>query len=97
MARLDRPLRITQIANHLELSCFYFARRFKQAVGQPPGQFIIQMKMQRAQELLLTTKFSVIAVGMEVGYDNPSHFSGAFKSVVGLSPVQLRRTQLGKA
>ena len=90
---LDQPLRLADLAAHLRLSCCYFARQFKQAVGQTPRQFVEKTKMQRAKELLLTTNFSVIAVGMEVGYDNPSHFSSAFKNVVGLSPVQLRKTQ----
>ena len=92
LAHLDQPIRMTELAQCVRLSRFHFARRFKQTVGQTPGQFTSHLKMQKAKELLLTTPSSVIEVGMEVGYDNPSHFSTTFKKVMGISPIRLRKT-----
>ena len=94
LARLDQPIRLADMATQVRLSSFYFARRFKQSTGQTPGQFITQLRMQRAKALLLTTDNSVIAVGMDVGYDNPSHFSSAFRRATGVSPTQFRKASL---
>ena len=90
LARIDQPLRLNELAAYLKLSRFYFARRFKQATGQAPGRYIIQLKMRRAKELLATTDCSVIEAGMEVGYENPSHFSSTFKKCIGSLPSQMR-------
>lgn len=92
LSHLDQPIRITELARCVRLSRFHFARRFKQTAGQSPGQFTVHLKMQKAKELLLTTLSSVIQVGLEVGYDNPSHFSTTFKKVMGISPTRLRKT-----
>ena len=91
LSHLDQPIRMIELARCVRLSRFHFARRFKQTAGQTPGQFTVHLKMQKAQELLLTSPFSVIQVGMEVGYDNPSHFSTTFKKVMGVSPAHWRK------
>ena len=91
LARLDQPIRLADMATQVRLSSFYFARRFKQSTGQTPGQFITHLRMQHAKALLLTTDNSIIAVGMDVGYDNPSHFSSAFRRATGFSPSQFRK------
>ena len=91
LSHLDQPIRITELAQCVRLSRFHFTRRFKQTTGQSPGQFTVYLKMQKAKELLLTSPSSVIQVGMEVGYDNPSHFSTTFKKVMGVSPAHWRK------
>jgi AraC-like DNA-binding protein len=60
-------------------------------VGTPLLDFLIQSRMSKAKLLLLTTEFSVSAIGYEVGYQDIHSFSKAFKKFYGLSPHQYRK------
>jgi two-component system response regulator YesN len=47
--------------------------------------------MEHACELLLGTDMGIAQIGVQVGYDDPSFFSKAFKKELGLSPLDYRR------
>ncbi len=55
-----------------------------------PYQLLVRLKMARAAELLLNRRLLVREVGRRVGYEDPYHFSKAFKRVYGLSPEAFR-------
>ena len=44
----------------------------------------------RAQQLIRETKLSLIEIGLDVGYSNPSHFAKLFRKVVGVTPTEFR-------
>lgn len=88
---MDDPVTLDNLAQVVKLSAFHFTRQFKQATGETPYQYVIRLKMQYAKSQLLTTKASVIDIGMQIGYESPSNFSRAFKRTMGVSPSQLRK------
>jgi AraC-like DNA-binding protein len=47
--------------------------------------------MNKAAELLKRTKQPIAEIGSSVGYDNPLHFSRAFKNTLGISPSEYRK------
>lgn len=47
--------------------------------------------MQLAKELLIKTRFSIIEIAIEAGYENASHFIGLFKRYYGVAPAALRK------
>ncbi|MGO3423941.1 MAG: helix-turn-helix domain-containing protein [Pseudoalteromonas distincta] len=79
------------LAQLVELSDFHFNRLFKQAVGIPPSQYFISLKIQHARQLLRESDIPIIDVANEVGYVNPSHFARLFKKTTGLSPRAFRK------
>ncbi|MEO1049852.1 MAG: helix-turn-helix transcriptional regulator [Bacteroidota bacterium] len=87
---LDTNITITKMAQIAELSTFHFSRMFKQTMGETPYQYVTKIKMLKAKELLIETGLPVIQIGLEVGFDNPGHFSRAFKKQFGYSPTQVR-------
>jgi AraC-like DNA-binding protein len=89
-ARLDRELDLEQLAASANLSKFHFARRFRTLTGQSPIHYFIQLKMQRACQLLDTTALSVKQVAAELGYDDPLYFSRQFRRIIGRSPSDYR-------
>ena len=89
---MDCMVTLDELAAVVGLSSFYFSRQFKQTTGETPYQYVIRLKMQHAKAQLLETEASVINIGLQVGYENSSHFSRAFKRNMGVSPTKLRKT-----
>ncbi|TCP91192.1 AraC family transcriptional regulator [Cricetibacter osteomyelitidis] len=67
-----------------------FIRLFKQKTGLPPGGFLTDVRMQKAEMLLRQSNKSVLLVSLAVGYKSESHFSQVFKERYGVSPSQFR-------
>ncbi len=82
---------LVRLARHAGMSEFHFNRLFKRATGVPPSQYQIKLRLDAARRLLRETKKSVITIGNEVGYANPSHFARLFRKATGLSPTDYRR------
>lgn len=63
-----------------------FRKRFVAEVGMPPLSFMLHCKMERAKELLRDQSYTVREAGIEIGMQDPYHFSKQFKNIVGISP-----------
>ena len=63
-----------------------FRKRFVSEVGMPPLSYVLHCKMERAKELLREQNCTVRQAGIEVGMQDPYHFSKQFKNIVGISP-----------
>jgi AraC-like DNA-binding protein len=68
----------------------HLCRLFQRYAGVSPYQLLVRLKMARAAALLLDGSRLVKEIGPQVGYDDPYHFSKAFKRVYGLSPEVFR-------
>lgn len=88
---LAEEFSLTRVAEQSGMSVFHFTRLFKRATGVPPSQYQIKLRMDAARRLLRETKRSVIAIGNEVGYSNPSHFARLFRKETGLTPSEYRK------
>jgi AraC family transcriptional regulator len=82
---------LARLARQVGMSEFHFNRLFKRATGVPPSQYQIRLRIDAARRLLRETKLSVIRVGNEIGYSNPSHFARIFRTETGLTPSEYRR------
>jgi AraC-like DNA-binding protein len=69
------------------------AARFAHFVGQPPMQYLRQLRMQQASRLLGERDAKVMSVAAAVGFESEAAFSRAFKKCVGASPEEWRRAQ----
>jgi AraC-like DNA-binding protein len=78
-----------QLAQHLGLSYSTFRRIFKKETGHAPGEYFIEMKMNRAKQLLLADK-SIQEVAELLGFDSVYYFSRLFKSRTGSAPSAFR-------
>lgn len=63
-----------------------FRKRFTIEIGMPPQSYVLHCKIERAKALLCQPGCTVSHAGVEVGINDPYHFSKQFKNVVGLSP-----------
>jgi len=78
-------------AGHVFLHPDYLDRLFKRETGQSVTEYVVNLRMTTAQELLLHSDLSVGAVAARVGYTNLSHFSRRFRKFSGLSPNEFRQ------
>jgi AraC family transcriptional regulator len=90
--RLDENVSLAELAGELRLSPFHFARLFKEATGFPPHEYQLQLRVRRAQKLLLQTPRRTVAeIACELGFADESHLRRHFKRIVGMTPGQFRR------
>jgi len=68
-----------------------FTRRFQQATGMAPLEYVHTLRLEEAKHMLETGEEPVEAVANEVGYEDAGFFSRLFRRKVGLTPVQYRR------
>ena len=68
-----------------------FRKRFVAEVGMPPQSYQLFCKMERAK-VLLKEGYTVCQAGIEVGMNDPYHFSKTFKNIVGMSPSSYSKT-----
>ncbi len=77
--------------------CYSGLRRlFKSRTGYSPAKYLARIKMQIARPRLLTTDDSVKAIAMDLGFEDPYHFSRRFKQLTGLAPQDYREAFRGQ-
>jgi AraC-like DNA-binding protein len=87
----DRTPTVGRVAQLLGFSGAHFRRIFKRHTGMSPYQYQLQMRINRAREMLHGTTLSVRKIAAALGFENPYHFSAAFKRKTGVSPSQWRQ------
>lgn len=76
---------LRELSDVAALSEFHLLRVFRSAVGLPPHAYIIQKRVDHARRLLLTG-LPIADVALEAGFADQSHFTRAFKRIVGVTP-----------
>lgn len=84
--RLTEDIGLEELAAHVGLSRFHFARTFKQSTGISPHQFVIRQRLERAKHLLLRGEHSMAEAAAESGFYDQSHFILHFKRHCGMTP-----------
>lgn len=83
---------LDQIAENMYLSPFYISRIFKSETGETPIRHLIDIRLERARELLEENSHdSIQEIAAQVGYDDAYHFSKLFKKKYGCSPSKIRK------
>ena len=83
---LAEPPSLETLGRQVSCSPFYLSRIFSQHMGKTISQYIRQLRMDKAAQLLREGKLNVTQVAMEVGYSSSSHFSMAFHETFGCCP-----------
>ena len=90
--RLDQPLSLKEVASAVAVSPRHFTRLFKQVTDQTPVEFLIDLRLERARELLEMPDNRVTGVCNEVGYSSLSYFVRLFKRRFGVTPGKYARS-----
>jgi AraC family transcriptional regulator len=86
-------LPVREIASKVRLSRWRFIHLFKAETKLTPKQFMVRIRMRRAEHLLQNSFLSIKEIAAEAGFADPSHFSRECKRHWGVSPSQIRERQ----
>ena len=89
-AHLEENIGLEALAAAAGLSMFHFARAFKQSEGVTPHSYLIQRRVERAQELLTATDCSLSDIALATGFSDQSHLARHFRERVGIPPSTFR-------
>ncbi len=90
------PLTVLELARLFHFSPDYLTRQIKRAIGITPSVLIIQLRMNKAKNLLVYTNNSIQQISLAVGYQDIEVFSRMFKKQNGISPTKYRQEQFGR-
>ncbi|MEM5473507.1 AraC family transcriptional regulator [Hoeflea sp. AS60] len=89
-AHLAEDLSVGDMANAVGLSRFHFSRVFRQTTSETPYQFLLQRRVQKARDLLLSSKLPLEHIATICGFRTLAHFDEAFRRIVGTRPFAFR-------
>ena len=79
------------LSKNMYLSPVYISKIFKEVMGDSPINYLIQIRLSKAKELLEDSKLSIKSIAKMVGYDDPYYFSKLYKKYYGTSPSKARK------
>ncbi len=79
-------LTLADVAEALNISSGHLSNTFKKLTGTTLSDYIAQVKIQHAMELIDTHQYLMYEISDKLGFDNPYYFSKVFKKVTGISP-----------
>lgn len=89
---LQRSFRMSELADHLNISENYLYKIFVSKTGKSPAAFIVNLRMETAKQALANPSLPVKTIAAHLGYPDVSHFSTVFKRECGVSPREYRRS-----
>jgi transcriptional regulator GlxA family with amidase domain len=93
---IEEPLSTDEIAQLAGVSRRQLERLFKQYLGSLPSRYYLELRLNRARQLLLDTNYSIVQVGLMCGFSSGSHFSTAFGALFGHTPREERQRRLAQ-
>ncbi len=87
------PIRLQEVAAHVNLSDNYFSFLFSKSTGQPFVHYLHNLRVDKAKELLREGMLPWYEIGERVGFDNPKYFAKIFKRIAGTTPAQFQKSK----
>ena len=88
--RYNKEISLEETAKYVNISPYYFSKLFKEEEGLNFIEYLTELRIQRAKELLKSPEKSIKEICVEVGYADPNYFSRIFKKTVGATPTEYR-------
>jgi transcriptional regulator of acetoin/glycerol metabolism/AraC-like DNA-binding protein len=92
-AHLGESMDLAELASIAGLSVFHFARQFKQSAGVTPHSYLVQRRVERAQDLLARTDLALSEIAVAAGFSDQSHLARHFRQMLGTTPREFRWSQ----
>lgn len=93
---VDKRIECETLAGELGVGYSWFRRMFREYTGLAPTQYFLQLKLNKAKDLLIGTSLPVKKISAMTGFESQYYFSKFFKKRMGMSPIQLRNYSRGE-
>lgn len=90
-ANLSEPVSLLEIANYVGLSRRQIERLFHKNLGRSPARYYLELRLDRARNLLLQANIPIVEIGIACGFVSASHFSRCYRELYSRSPQQERQ------
>ena len=85
------PLSLESLSDRVSMNKYYFAKQFKRYLGITPNEYLINLRVNHAKELLRYSQSSVEEISYSCGFNYTSHFVNTFRKKEGVTPLVFRR------
>src|SRR5579872_3478712 len=92
-AHLAEDVELRVLAKTAGLSVFHFAREFKRSAGVTPHYYLMQKRVERAQQLLAGSDLTLAEVALAAGFADQSHLARRFRQILGITPREFRNSR----
>ena len=86
----SKALNLDEVSYFVNISPYYFSKIFKEGTGENFIEYLTNIRMEKAKELLNSTDYSMKEICAMVGYSDPNYFSRSFKKNVGVTPTEYK-------
>ena len=94
-ANIEEPLTTDDIAFYVGVSRRQLERLFKQHLNTVPSKYYLELRLNRARQLLQQTSKSIVQIGLSCGFSSGPHFSSTYRNHFGMTPRE-ERAQRGQ-
>jgi AraC family transcriptional regulator len=91
---LTRKISVADLAAVCRLSPGHFMRAFTKTFGQSPHQYLLNLRLSRAERLLVASEMKIIDIAHLSGFSTQSHLTTAMKKQKNVTPAQIRSNQI---
>lgn len=85
-----KDVSLDEVSKIVNISPYYFSKIFKERTGKNFIEYLTNIRMEKAKELLSTTEYSMKEICCMCGYSDPNYFSRSFKKNVGVTPTEYK-------
>ncbi len=89
-ARVDEPITLAQVVEHVRVSRFYFCKLFKRATGMTLTEYVTRVRIEKAKTLLVDPSLRISEVVYASGFGSIPRFNSVFKRHMGMAPTAYR-------
>lgn len=89
----QRDLSLDEVSRQMDLSPYYFSKLFKEETGSNFVEYVTNLRIGKAKELLVNDSLSMKEICAAVGYSDPNYFSRIFKKNTGVTPTEYRESE----
>lgn len=86
----DQDISLDGVSRLVNISAYYFSKVFKDETGENFIDYVTQVRIEKAKQLLVIKETSIKEVCVAIGYKDPNYFSRLFKKQVGVTPTEYR-------
>ncbi len=89
-ANIEEPLTTDDLAQHLDISRRQLERLFKKHLDSVPSKYYVQIRLEVARQMLLSTNISITEIALRCGFSSGAHFSTSYRSMYQITPSEER-------